>query len=335
MTRIPPALKVKIFQHFKNKFKHKLILPFYHLVTDEEAPHVRHLYSFLGLAKFSADLDFLCQHFKPLSLSELIVCIKNKEAPPENSFFLSFDDGFRELFDIVAPILLKKGIPATFFITKSFVDNKELFYRNKISLLVEHLENHQGAGEASVREILINAGILQRDLKAALLSVDYDRNHIIDEIAKECGCDFGHFLEEMKPYLSSDQIKLLLNQGFTIGAHSLDHGNYAKMSLGEQLRQTIESVNYITETFDIEYKVFSFPFSDVGVSARFYQKIANEKICDLSFGSSGFIDDEFPANLQRSWFENRSSDVIELLSKSFTDKIKRESVGLDVIRRIS
>ena len=53
---------------------------------------------------------------------------------------LTFDDGFRELHDVVAPILLRKGIPATFFVNSAFIDNK-------IPLLPQQGEHSFGTNE--------------------------------------------------------------------------------------------------------------------------------------------------------------------------------------------
>ena len=80
-------------------------------------------------------------------LLDVIAWVRGETILPPNSFLLTFDDGFREIYDIIAPILLDKGIPATFFISSGFLDNRELCYQHKASLLVEKVRNGISPGD--------------------------------------------------------------------------------------------------------------------------------------------------------------------------------------------
>jgi len=117
-----------------------LIIPYYHLVSNEDVLHVKHLYSYKNVNQFINDLDFIIKNYVPVTLNDVLDFIKNGRSFPRRSFLLTFDDGFREMYDVVAPILIRKGIPATFFINSGFIDNKELFYQHKASILKEHFQ---------------------------------------------------------------------------------------------------------------------------------------------------------------------------------------------------
>ncbi|MBL0307732.1 MAG: polysaccharide deacetylase family protein [Chitinophagaceae bacterium] len=115
------------------------IFPYHHLISDKEVLHVKHLYSYKNIRQFGNDLDYLLKQFNPISVEELVNCINSCSPLPKNSFLLTFDDGFREVYDFVAPVLSAKGVPAIFFINPAFLDNRELFYRCKISLIIEEI----------------------------------------------------------------------------------------------------------------------------------------------------------------------------------------------------
>src|SRR4030042_2420316 len=104
-----------------------IIFPFYHAVSDESLPHLRHLYSIRSVKKFSKDLDFFLKHYKPVSFSDLFEVLKGTGKVSNPLMALSFDDGLREVYNIIAPLLLKKGIPATFFINTALASNRLLF----------------------------------------------------------------------------------------------------------------------------------------------------------------------------------------------------------------
>jgi len=75
----------------------EFILPYYHVVSDHEIPHVKHLYRHKSVSDFKADLDFILAHYSPIDLSELLNHVQSGRPLPEKSFLLTFDDGFREM----------------------------------------------------------------------------------------------------------------------------------------------------------------------------------------------------------------------------------------------
>ncbi len=85
--------------------------PFYHVVSNDKLPHILN-YNYRNTYQFEKELDFYLKYFKPVSLSELMTGKKL----PKKVFHLSFDDGLKECAEIIAPILLRKGVPATFFV---------------------------------------------------------------------------------------------------------------------------------------------------------------------------------------------------------------------------
>lgn len=121
---LPISLGVKIA-------KPKGIMPFYHIISDEIPPHIQHLYKHRTKTAFIQDLDFFLKYYEAISLSDLLSSNFPKKKP---YFFLSFDDGLRQVYEEAMPILLAKGIPATIFLNTDFIDNQGLMYRYKESL---------------------------------------------------------------------------------------------------------------------------------------------------------------------------------------------------------
>lgn len=311
----------------------KQIFPYYHLVSDDELLHVKHLYNFKSIKQFNDDIDFLTRRFRPIDLSDLLDSLENEHPLPRNSFLLTFDDGFREIYDNVAPILVARGIPATFFLNSDFIDNKNLFFRHKVSILVDYFdENQQQNFEKSIAKIYQNHKLKYHDIRSGLLSLKYNQKSIIDKVAELIGYDFNAYLLQNKPYLTSDQIKTLLKQGFTIGAHSIDHPDYALLTLQEQLFQTSESVKYITDKFSLEYRVFSFPHGDGYIPKKFFTDLYRCGDVDISFGNSGMVKDDFLRNIQRINFE-RSLPADKILAYEFAKKIIKSSIGKNHLSR--
>jgi peptidoglycan/xylan/chitin deacetylase (PgdA/CDA1 family) len=308
-----------------------LLAPFYHIVSNEEVPHVKHLFGFRTIDEFQKDMEFFLKYYRPLTLDDLLVHARNGRPLAKNCFFLSFDDGLRENHDIIAPILKKMGIPATFFVTTATLDNADMLYRHKASLLVSHLLSLQQRNIPQIRSVLARHGIHTCDFVAGVLSVQYKNRKALDKIAQSFDLDFEQYLARRRPYLSTSEIKRLLSEGFAVGAHSVDHPFYPELSIEDQLRQTEESVNVMTHAFELNYRAFAFPFSDKGVSKRFFAGVLANNTVDVVFGSSAFLNDEyFPFGIQRLGMEGQpysAGDILHMAETKFLIRLMTGTAG--------
>jgi peptidoglycan/xylan/chitin deacetylase (PgdA/CDA1 family) len=315
----------------------KIIFPFYHLISDSNIPHIKHLYKVRTLREFTHDLDLFLKYYKPIEITEFLESVNNNQPLKGNQLLLSFDDGLREFHDVAAPILLRKGIPAVCFLNSAFIDNADLFYRYKASLLIERLQT--GIGNDEQQKLAgnwfrVNHFALTPDYHA-LLEVTYADRHLLDELAIKLGVDFSAFLREHQPYLTSDQISSLIQKGFSFGSHSIDHPEYRFLTEEEQLRQTAESIRAINLKFGISEKLFSFPFTDYGVKNSFYAKIFDplRPIADLTFGGAGLKQDPIRRNFQRIAFEGTTMDARQILGTEYLYYIIKSIFGKNIIKR--
>lgn len=208
------------------------VIAYYHIVSDSEVPHVKHLYAFRRVEQFKKDIDAFCRLFKPIGLHDLLKSLKTRRSLPRNSFLLTFDDGFSEIYNVIAPILQYKGVPATFFLTTAFLDNKDMAHHNKISLLLEHVARATSvAAQHEIWKMLVEYGIEEASIRTALLRLDYRQGAVVDRVARILNVDFASYLSTAKPYLNSEQVDALIKMGFTIGGHSVNHPLYATLSL--------------------------------------------------------------------------------------------------------
>ncbi len=272
-----------------------VIFPFYHAVSDSSLTHIHHLYHPKTTKQFISDLDFLLKHYCPMDINEVISLRDSNKKRSKPGFFLSFDDGLKEFYEIIAPILLKKGIPAACFLNSGFVDNKDLFYRYKVSLLCDYfLKGNKDYDHPKVTDWVKNHQ--NNRPEKILLSLSYQKKEEIDTLASLVGLDFKSYLAVQKPYMTTEQIQELSRQGFYFGAHSLDHPMYANISTSEQIRQTEISLQWLRENLDQKCSIFAFPFSDFNVKSYFYKHFED---VDLIFGTAGLKDTVVKNHFQR------------------------------------
>ncbi len=277
----------------------KLILPFYHTVIGDELNFTNHLYSAKTEKEFENDLCYLLKYFKPIDVFTLIKIKSGEIQNFEPSFFLSFDDGLSKIHQFIAPLLLRANVQATFFLNSDFIDNKALFYRYKVNLIISHIHEF-GLTEQQLLGIgkITNLNFKDKtDVIKRLKECTHDNNFELDEIASLLKISIKDFLENEKPYLESQQIKNLILSGFNIGAHSCSHPRYDLIDFDNKLSQTNKSVVVIAKAFNLDYKLFAFPFSDVGVSKLFFKEMETKSI--YTFGTSGLKEENLKMHFQR------------------------------------
>jgi peptidoglycan/xylan/chitin deacetylase (PgdA/CDA1 family) len=252
-------------------------LPFYHIVRNQKPEYIDS-YSIRTVDEFEKELDYLLGFFEPVDLNTIL------HSPDKRKMHLTFDDGLKECYSVIAPILKRKGIPATFFVSPNFVDNRELFHRFK-------------------RTILTQRGIIQSDRNKFFI---HDSAHL-DEIASESGISFSEYLGKYLPYMSLGEISSLKTDGFTIGSHSLNHPEFWILSEEEQYNQIEESMIWVVNHFQPEIKAFSFPFTDDGVKSSLFEKLKSNGVVDVTFGTAGLKYDQVSFNLQRIPVERKQN----------------------------
>jgi peptidoglycan/xylan/chitin deacetylase (PgdA/CDA1 family) len=290
-------------------------------VSDVHVPHVSNLYRFRSTAEFTADVEWFARHFTPVTLNEIVDALNGKRTLPRSCFHLTFDDGFTEMYDVVAPILQRLGVPATFFLNTAFLDGGGLAHFNALSVLLDQNQlRHPGSSVTTKRleSMLPPPKSGSTTLRERVLSIGYAQKSIVRSLAEVLEFDLDQYVRDTQPHLTSKQVAGLVEMGFTIGAHSHDHSIYSDLSLQEQLSQTRTSMEWLEARFRVSPKAFAFPHNDNGVSDEFFAAVFSEGLLDVSFGTSGLVTHFHPRNIQRVSMEKTSTPASQILAKQFT-----------------
>jgi len=303
-----------------------VLFPFAHIITDDPPAHVRHLFAVPNIAKFKSDLDFFCRHFRPLQIAELeqLPRLRDNKASAR-AFILSFDDGMREIYDIIAPILHDKGIPAIFFLNSATIDNKRLMWRHKISLLIDRSKEQPGRIPPQIK---LRPG---ETLQAKLKALRFADESILDDVARFFEVDFDDYLRRCKPYLTTGQVSELSRVGFEFGSHSDSHPYFYELAVEDQKKQISASVDFI-QRLGLLCRYFAFPFHDNGVPTCVFRYMTDLGLI-LSFGTSEARVDPVAFSFQRFSIDARGAanpsirDILRELSvKSLVRRVSRTEV---------
>ncbi len=299
------SLKKKII-HFSSRFDKNQIdtsypidycLPVYHTVSDEHLPHVKHIINYKNSKQFEEDIEYMLKYFQFVNWQDFKDMIEGKIRFKNKVALLTFDDGLREFHDVIVPILEKKGVYAMNFINPKFIDNQEMMFRGKASLIIDTIISKKQVQQDVSEYFDLKKGTEKELIKKVNL-INYLDQGKLDDLAVKIGIDVKHYLDYHQPYLTKKQLQSLSAKGFGFGAHSWDHPLYFELSHEEQLEKTYKSLDYLRNNGLIA-ESFAFPFTDFGVKQEFFTDLFTNQNLFCSFGSAGIKLDSYERNFQR------------------------------------
>ena len=272
--------------------KSEVTVVMYHYVRDlknSRYPNIKGL----DIEKFKKQIKFFKENYNFVRIEDLIEYYKNPKEKelPEKAILLTFDDGYKDHYNYVLPVLLENNIQGSFYIpTKCFQDKKVLDV-NKIHFILEscigkekrilkeieeYLEKNKDSrislsyndyfkeyavdSRFDKKEVIFIKRMLQ-----VVLPEDY-REKLVDILFKKYVCTIGDkiiseraFWEEL--YLTPEQIRMMEKLGMHIGFHSHNHVWLNSLSKEEQEFQIKSSINYFKEIgVKTEKMTLSYPY---------------------------------------------------------------------------
>lgn len=113
------------------------ILLYHHVMNAKDAKKIGASYLNVSPEVFRAQMDYLLQKgYQIISLEEMVKGLENNSLPAK-PIVLTFDDGYRDFYDYVYPILREKNLKATLFIISQFVGGERYLVWAQIQEMVK------------------------------------------------------------------------------------------------------------------------------------------------------------------------------------------------------
>ena len=301
---------------------------YYHLVSSRVPKHSAHLGPCKTPAMFESDLEWLVSQRRLLRFADIThspVTAPTLTSPP---FVVTFDDGYVECHSVVAPLLRRHGVPAIFFVTTSFLDNRRMFFRNKISLCVEAALRLGNDSAHAIHTIVPEApGNETPDtLATRLLRMTSTDEARIDEACDALGVDIGMYLSKVRPYLTSRNVQELVADGFAIGAHSVTHRHLGSISADEIEEEVVASAEHVQKLTGQNRVPFAFPFSGNGVPRELLSRILKRHRFIWPIFDVGGLRKDVPYVFPRVWADPRAvstqSNLPHLVMAAYRDELR-------------
>lgn len=181
----------------------------------------------LSPAAFERQMRFLRAKRRPVPLSDLVDALRKGESLPPRTVVVTFDDGYLEHLTVAGPILLKYGIPATFFLPTGYITRAENQWVDRLHSAFTNRTRHAIELEApDLRRFDLGRRDEEREARGivehVLLTATYPERQAHLERVEDQLRPSG---EAPRRTLDWDEVRRLraLSPGFDIGGHSRDH----------------------------------------------------------------------------------------------------------------
>jgi len=252
----------------------------YHVVSDQKIAHVAHLFPYKSPEMFDRDLEYLQHSFRIVSYDQITEHLSGKKRLLPKSVALTFDDGLMECYEVVRPLLLKRGIPCMFFVSTDYIDNRGMAKEHKASLLIQQVLSTDEKTVTQINQELqkfFGYQILGKiDLIAQIKSTGIHDGSLIERLGSLLELDFNGYLNEHTPYLTSAQIQTMDSEGFKIGSHGKDHIKFSDLTstqIEEAMADSCFAIKNLTRKQSIP---FAFPHNADDVSRLLLRKILDD-----------------------------------------------------------
>lgn len=201
----------------------------------------------LHLAAFERTLDFIVENFNVVPLEDAVTSLAGRSLT-ERTACITFDDGYADWLGGAVPLLERRNLHATFFITSGQYDEQPMWHERIANAL-----RHAGGDEIVLRDSGLPrfpvATISQKRAAVAQLEqhLKYQSLAFRDEMLEQLESITGADPRTLRP-MSVEALRELDNKGFAIGAHTVNHpilrfcdGESAKFELGAA-RETLEGI---------------------------------------------------------------------------------------------
>jgi peptidoglycan/xylan/chitin deacetylase (PgdA/CDA1 family) len=187
-------------------------------------------------------VKWLNAHFEVLSESELLDVVGRGGGFRNRFAAITFDDGYRDNYDLALPVLDAHAVPAIFFVCPAFIEERRIGWWDTIAYLVKA---SQKAAIPMCGETIPLSGrkaLAIRKLNGWMkLRPAAETANLMEELSEACGIALPDHALRDQQLMTWDQIREAGNRGVAIGSHTHTHRVLAGLTEKEQRWELLQS----------------------------------------------------------------------------------------------
>lgn len=235
----------------------------YHSVQDDPQQFAHSIGAGIihSAAVFREQMELVASKFDPVSLDDVLQFVRGKQQLPRRPVVVTFDDGYRDNFEIAAPILDHFGVPAAFYVTVNSIDTacppwfchlRHIFGTTKAKTWNDSQFDvvHDLTDPQSKKFAFLSAS------KQCACFTGKAQNEFLARLHREL--DVEPLDPNLRLMMTWDQVRALAARHI-VGSHTFTHPNMAQVTLPEVRHECEQSKKRLAEELQSEVAHFSYP----------------------------------------------------------------------------
>jgi len=233
----------------------RLLIINYHRVLSEPDPLRENE---VTAVDFAMQLGGLARFFNVMPLARAVAALRDG-ALPRRAVAVTFDDGYADNVTVALPILLRLGVPATFFITVGFLDGGRM-WNDAITDVISVARGTSLDLRSLDMGVLDIATVGARKHAVASLLAEWkylpvaERNARVSELTQTAGSSLPP-----STMMTTVQVQQLAAAGMEVGAHTLMHPILARLPDAEARHEIVASKHELERITGREVAGFAYP----------------------------------------------------------------------------
>jgi len=232
-------------------------------------------------------LGLLVRHFDVVAPDDLDARLL---ATRGRHVLVTFDDGYRDLYEVAHPILQSHRVRALMFLCSGFIDGHACAWWDEIAWMLRHSSLGQlPSGPWSARPLPLTGDDVERTIdlvtRAYWTLRPREASSFIEQLASAAGS--GRRSPSTLDWITWDMAREMKAAGHQIGAHSATHPILSRLSRAQQLAEVTTSMDRIAAELGERPRWFAYP---VGLRSTFDTttlEVAREAGVELAVSNYG------------------------------------------------
>lgn len=268
--------------------KDKAIILMYHGISEKNITSLenfdgKHVHRKL----FEKQIVYLKKHYNIISLNKYIKSVNGTKKLPKNPVILTFDDGYRNNFTVLLPIIRKYVFPAIIYLPTKQIGTKIIHSNASIvSFLISNTKKKDIELKVGNRNNFYDLRSKKKKLKSIIIILkklnSLSKNevkYVLNQIKKQTAIklprnDDNLFLMSWKEVMELNNFK----QYMSFGSHTLTHPNLTKLTASEIKKELKSSKEELEMIFGTKIQHLAYPYG-------YYNNYVSEISKDVGYSS--------------------------------------------------
>lgn len=211
--------------------------------------------------RFEAQCQWIRRWFNVLPLETAVQRLRERSLPPRAAA-ITFDDGYRDNYEVALPILQRHGLTATFFIATGFMDGQWM-WNDRVIEAIRRTPRESlawSSEEDAPYEVLPLHSLAHRQaaIRAVLTGIKHlpfaQRAARVAALERLSGVTLGQ-----GPMMDPGQIRALYRAGMQIGAHTVNHPILAALDAEPARAEIAEGRATLEALLQAPVPLFAYP----------------------------------------------------------------------------